>query len=92
MPWNSRRFTVDEDETRKDNRILAYRTPKGKLAIVVTNRLNVPFTFNINTGVSKTFKGYRYTPSSRNMLVGSKKGTTINPVLPPLTIEFWVEQ
>ena len=92
MPWNSRRYTVEEDEVRDDNRIMACKTPAGKLLIVLTNRLATPFTFTINTGISKTFKGYRYTPSQRNGAAGSQKGETITPVLQPLSIEFWVEQ
>lgn len=92
MPWNATRYTVEEDEVRKDNRILAYKTPKGKLVIVVTNRLPTAFTFFVHTGINKTFKGHRYTPGSRDVFAGSKTGGTINPVLPPLSIEFWVEQ
>ena len=92
MPWNSRRYTVDEDETRGDNRIMAYKTPKGKLALVLTNRQSVPFTFLVNTGTRGSFNGHRYTPAARDIAAGTQKGGNISAVLPPLSIEFWVEQ
>jgi hypothetical protein len=92
MPWNSQRFHVEEKELLKDNRILAFKTPAGKLVLVVTNRSGKPFTFEINTGSKNKFTGYRYTPAVRNSKVGVLKGHIIKPTLPNLSIEFWVEQ
>jgi hypothetical protein len=92
MPWNSLRYNVDEDVVRKDNRILAYKTPRGKLVIVLTNRSPSAFTFNINAAVKKDFKGYKYTPSERNVSIGEMSAGNLMVTLPPLTIEFWVEQ
>lgn len=91
MPWNSQRFAVDEHQILDDNRIMAFKTPKGKLVVVLTNRSGAPFTFNINTGTDKSFKGYRYTPSMRNAKLKKLKGSSISPTVPNLSIEFWVE-
>lgn len=91
MPWNSQRFAVEEHQILDDNRIMAFKTPKGKLVVVLTNRSGAPFTFNINTGTDKSFKGYRYTPSMRNAKLKKLKGSSISPTLPNLSIEFWVE-
>jgi hypothetical protein len=67
---------------------------KGSLSwyLVLTNRSRKPFTFNIETGTAKIFKGYRYTPSKRNMSLGSQSGKTLKPTLPDLSIEFWIEK
>ena len=93
MPWNSQRFIVEEDIVRDENRIMAYKTPKGKLVIVLTNRSSSsPFTFNINAVSGKRFKGYRYTPSVRNIKLGKLAADKLNVTLPPLSIEFWVQQ
>ena len=97
MPWNSRRYYVDEDIVRKDQRILAYMTPEGKIAYVVTNRSEKDFTFNIKTSdnMSKSFKGYRYTPENAGKdfmgeEIGLYEGNEIN--LPSMSWDFWVEQ
>ncbi len=92
MPWDSKRYVVEESEVRDDNRILAFKTPANKLVIVITNRTEKPFAFNINTGIKKTFVGNRYTPSERDLKIGKTKGRVINPTVPSLAIEFWVEQ
>ena len=92
MPWDSRRFTVEEEAIRNDNRIMAFKTPKGKLVLVLTNRSGRPFSFAIETGSKRPFKGYRYTPSARNVAVGQQIGNPLKPTLPDLSVEFWVEQ
>ena len=92
MPWDSRRYEVQEDEIRNDNRILAFKTPDGKLVIVVTNRSGHPFSFKIETGSKNMFKGFRYTPGERNVPLGVSNGQSLAPILPDLSIEFWIEQ
>jgi O-glycosyl hydrolase len=92
MPWNSVRYHVAEDLVRGDNRIMAYKIPKGNLVIVLTNRSGKPFTFNVATGVKGAFKGYRYTPSQRNIALTSKVGRTFAATVPDLCVEFWVQQ
>lgn len=96
MPWNSQRFEVHEDVVRNDQRILSYKTPEGKMVFVLTNRGENPFTFNINIGTPKSFKGYRYTPEDAgndNMgtLLADKSGEMLQSTLAPLSWEFWVE-
>lgn len=93
MPWDSVRYDVTEDEVRTDQRIMAYKTPEGRLVIVLTNRSkNSAFTFNINTGTNAAFRGYRYTPRDKEELeMGIQSGTNISPTLAPLSIEFWVQ-
>lgn len=99
MPWNSRRYYVDEDIVRKDQRILAYTTPRGKMVYVVTNRSEKDFTFNIKTSdnKSKSFKGYRYTPENAGKdfmgeEIGLYEGNEIKINLPSMSWDFWVEQ
>ena len=94
MPWNSIRYEVTEDEVRSDNRIMSYQTPEGNQVIVLTNRSESDlFTFNIDTNLDDTWHGYRYTPQSENEIsLGTLSGEEISPVLPPLSIEFWVQE
>lgn len=94
MDWNSVRYTVNEDTVRYDQRIMAWKTPDGKLVIALTNRSEEEsFQFNINTGLGATFNGYRYTPQGADEIsLGSRDGRTISPTLPPLSIEFWVQE
>lgn len=92
MSWNSRRYEVDEDAVRHDNRIMAFKTPSGHLVVVLTNRSGGPFTFHVTTGLNKRFRGYRYTASSRDDGLGTLSGPDISPTLPDLSVEFWVEQ
>lgn len=94
MDWNSVRYTVNEDTVRYDQRIMAWKTPDGKLVIALTNRSEEDsFQFNINTGLNATFNGYRYTPQGVDEIsLGSRDGQTISPTLPPLSIEFWVQE
>lgn len=97
MPWNSRRYAVSEDVVRKNQRILAFKTPKGKLVFVVTNRGDEPFAFNINTFKKASFKGYRYTPDeagadSKGVEIGTQNGESLAVELPSMNWDFWVEQ
>lgn len=92
MPWDSKRYGVDESTIKGDNRIMAYKTPKGKLVIALTNRSGKDFQYRINTSVQKKFKGYRYTSAERNAYIGKKAGSSIDPIVPNYAIEFWVEQ
>jgi O-glycosyl hydrolase len=92
MPWNSKRFEVKEDYIRGNNRILAFKTPAEKLVLVLTNRNKEAFTFNIDVGSRKVFKGFRYTPYKRNEFVKVLKGAVISPKVASLSIEYWVEQ
>ncbi len=92
MPWDSQRYHVEEDEIRKDNRIMAFKTPNGKLVVVLTNRSGQPFQFDIDTGSKAKFAGYRYTLQGRDIKIGQAKGTFIKPVVPNWAVEFWVEQ
>lgn len=93
MPWNSQRYTVHEDQVRGDQRIMAFKTPEGKLVIAVTNRsTDQYFRYNIDTGVDAGFKGYRYTPQGHDEIsLEPQNGSSISPTLPPLSIEFWVQ-
>jgi hypothetical protein len=97
MPWDSRRYEVAEDRLRPDNRILAFKTPEGKLAVVVTNRSGVPFTFRIDAGIEGALGGYRYTPDEagpeyRGVALGARRGPSIAVTVPDMAFEFWVEQ
>lgn len=92
VPWDSVRLQVDEDVVRPDNRILAWRTPAGKIGIAITNRGGSPFRFQIDAGRSAVFQGFRFTPREANVALGRAKGPKLRPKVPDLAIEFWVEQ
>lgn len=92
MPWDSRRYHVSEDKVLKDSRIMAYKTPKGKMVIVLTNRSGQPFQFAIDAGLKKKLKGFRYTPYQRDVAIGDKDGNKFNALVPNHAVEFWVEQ
>lgn len=92
LPWDSVRLPVDEDQVRMDNRILAWKTPSGRLGVAITNRSGKPFRFHIATGRAGAFAGYRFTPRDANVELGRSKGPELNPEVPDLAIEFWVEQ
>jgi len=95
LPWNARRYHVAEDSVRRDQRIMAFRTPKGKLGLVLTNRSRKAFTFRVATGIAAAWTGHRYTPTQRQVPAGrqqSKAGKKeIAATLPPLSIEFWLQ-
>jgi O-glycosyl hydrolase len=95
MPWNSKRYQIDEPTVRKDQRILAFRQggSTGKLVIVLTNRGTAPFTFDVNAGTGTSgFSGYRYTLTQWKQALGTKTGPTISVTVPVNGIEFWVQQ
>ncbi len=92
LPWDSVRLHVEEDQVRPGNRILAWKTPSGKLGMAVTNRSGQPFRFRIDAARRATFAGYRFTPREVNVALGRLQGPQFEAVLPDLAIEFWVEQ
>lgn len=94
MPWDSVRYDVTEDEVRRDQRIMAFKTPEGRLVVALTNRSeDAAFSFQIDTGVDAVFRGYRYTPDSEDEIeLEPLAGSQIRPTLPPLSIEFWVQE
>ncbi|WP_435242038.1 hypothetical protein [Streptomyces cucumeris] len=95
MPWNSVRYHVDEPrhtggKPYTEHRIMAWRTPGGKPALVVTNRSEKDsFTYTVDTQTKGDFHGHRYGPSTHNKSVGTKNGPKLTLTLPPLSIEFW---
>jgi hypothetical protein len=92
MPWNSVRINVDEGVMSADHRIMAWRTPAGKLAVVLTNRTNTPYTFDIAVaGAGRRFTGVRYDAVRSNVIVGAASGTAMQVTVPGYAIEFWVE-
>lgn len=94
MPWNSKRYQVDEPTVRKDQRILAFRQggSTGKLVVMLTNRSTAPFTFDINLGASGNFKGYRYRVDQWKLALNTLPGPSVQVTVPTNSIEFWVQQ
>ena len=95
MPWDSVRYTVAEDETRTDQRIMAWKTPEGQLVFAVTNRDSAnDFAFNVNTGLKNVkFNGYALTAYAEEMEeLGTKTGGIITATLEPYSIQFWVQE
>jgi O-glycosyl hydrolase len=92
MPWNSVRYHIDEGILSANHRIMAWRSPAGKLTIAVTNRTTAPYTFDIAIlGSGREFSGYRYDATRANMTIGSAAGAVLSVTVPSYSIEFWVE-
>jgi hypothetical protein len=92
MPWNSVRYHVDEGVLSPNHRIMAWRSPAGKLTIALTNRTTASYTFDIAVvGSSRTFSGYRYDATRANSPLGTATGTVLRVPVPSWSIEFWVE-
>jgi len=97
LPWDCQAVAVDETERDDDLRIFAFKRPKGKLTIVLSNRSGAAHTFNVATGLAKaSFRGFRYTPDNagadfRGVPIDVLRGPTISPRLCDLTWEFWEE-
>ena len=91
MPWDSVRLTVDEDTVRKDNRIMFWKTPKGKYGMVVTNRSGAPFTFDVALGQRLKMNGFRYTTKVLDQRLPAQVGRELRLTVPDQTVEFWVE-
>ncbi|MPY89729.1 MAG: hypothetical protein GEU99_17630 [Luteitalea sp.] len=91
LPWDSVRLHVEEERVRQDNRILAWRTPTGRVALALTNRSGGPFRFHIDLGRDLNLSGFRYTPSEAHVALGMRSGATLAAEMPDLAIEFWVE-
>jgi len=91
LPWNSVRYQVDESTVQNDERIMAWKSPAGKWGLVVTNRSTGTYTFSINLGTSLTLTGYRYDSASNNAALGTVTGSTVSLVVPPNTIQFWIQ-
>lgn len=91
LPWNSRRYHVDETTKRPDQRIMAWKTPQGKLVFAFTNRGTSSVTYAVDTGSARTFHGQQFTPTSSNTGIGTKAGPVLTLTLPPTSIQFWIE-
>jgi len=92
LPWNSIRYHVDEGLLSADHRIMAWRTPNGKLGLALTNRTTSPYTFDISVpGASRQFTGHRYDAGRADLTVAGVAGTTLTLTVPGHSIEFWTE-
>jgi O-glycosyl hydrolase len=92
MPWNSVRYHVDETVLRPNQRIMAWRSPAGKLTIALTNRSNAWYTFDIALlGAARQFTGHRYNATRANVNLGTVSGSALGVAVPAYSIEFWVE-
>jgi len=92
LPWNSVRYHVDETVLRPNQRIMAWRSPAGKLTIALTNRSNASYTFDIGLlGAARQFTGHRYDATRANVTLASVSGDALRVSVPAYSIEFWVE-
>jgi hypothetical protein len=74
MPWNSVRFHVDETVVRNDQRIMAWKTPQGKLVFAFTSRSTSTVSYTVDTGSTRSFHAQQYTPTGYNTSIGVKAG------------------
>ena len=91
MPWNSVRYQVDEGTVRTEQRIMAWKTPQGKLVFAFTNRTTSAVTYTVDTGSIRSFQGQQFTPTARNTGLPGKTGPVLTLTLPPTSIQFWIE-
>ncbi|MEW1864817.1 hypothetical protein AB0399_31355 [Streptomyces sp. NPDC088194] len=111
LPWDSVRHHVVEPvdpatgKPSVNQRIMAWRTPQGKLVIAMTHRVPnaqtataAPYTFTLDTGSSRTFTGHRFRWSphdqplaGNNVYAGRLAGPDLAVTVAPNTIEFWIE-
>ena len=95
MPWDSVRYTVHEDEIRTNQRIMAWKSPEGRLAFALTNRDgSEPFQYIVDTSLDDVvFQGYQLTSSCEEIIsLGTKTGAELQTTLDPYTIQFWVQE
>ena len=91
LPWDSKRVQVDEASVMNDHRILAWKTPDGRLAVAISNRTAADFACQVDFGRDATFAGSRFTLAQDNQSLGTFNGSSKTLVLAPYSIEFWVE-
>ena len=103
MPWNSVRYDVTEGAVSRDQRVMAWKTPAGKLVFAVTNRTGQDTGYRVNLPSSKNFTGYLFDSTPRNVTqadgtgqykgkpLGPKSGSVLDLQIPDLSIQFWVE-
>ncbi len=93
MPWDSVRYSVTEDEVRKDQRIMAWKTPEGKLVFALTNRdSDSSFIFNVDTGLENaSFTGYALTAYAEDMVELESQTGTVTTSLDTYSVQFWVQ-
>ncbi|OPH50423.1 hypothetical protein BC351_07105 [Paenibacillus ferrarius] len=92
MPWNSVRYQVDESTVQLNNRIMAWKTPEGKLVFALTNRGGGSYTFNMDLGGAYTLAGHRYDKNTADLPLGNVTGSNVSITLPGNSIEFWAAQ
>ena len=92
MPWDSTRLTVEESTVQHDQRILVWRSRKGKLGIALSNRGEHSYTFHLTSGKKVSLAGHRYTVKALDTALGGKGGTTIDVTVPPQSFEFWMSR
>ena len=91
LPWNSTRYQVDEGTVRTEQRIMAWKTPQGKLVFAFTNRSTSSVTYSVDTGSTHSFQGQQFTPTARNTGLPGKTGPVLTLTMPPSSIQFWIE-
>jgi O-glycosyl hydrolase len=92
LPWNSVRYHVDESVIRPNQRIMAWRSPAGKLTVALTNRSSAAYAFDIALlGSARQFTGHRYDATRANVNLGTVSGVVLPVTVPANSIEFWVE-
>ncbi|MFL9883607.1 hypothetical protein PQR66_11260 [Paraburkholderia agricolaris] len=103
MPWNSVRYEVTESSVDPLRRVMAWKTPAGKLVFAVTNSIGSEMGYRINLPSARLFTGYAYDSTPRNQTqadgtgqyqgktLGIKSGNVLDIRIPDQTIQFWVE-
>ena len=91
LGWDARRYAVDEDLIRRDQRIMTWRRKDGRLVIALSNRGAERFTFSLNGLGEERFQGHRYTLQKADEPLGSRSVTgALVRTVQPQSFEFWV--
>lgn len=90
LPWDSTRLTVDESKVQHDQRVLVWKSKKGKLGIALSNRGTTPYTFHMKADGQLKLTGHRYTIKELNVPLGKKSGADVAITVQPQSYEFWI--
>lgn len=92
LPWDSTRLEVEEKVVQHDQRILVWRSKKGKLGMTLSNRATESYTFHVKAGHVVKLTGHRYTVTTLDTPAGTQQGADISITVAPQGFEFWIER
>jgi O-glycosyl hydrolase/ribosomal protein L36 len=91
LSWDSTRLQVDEDEVRRDQRILVWCAKDERVGIALSNRGAAPFTFHLHGLRGLKLEGHRYMIAAVDQRLKQKQGSEdVAITVQPQSFEFWM--